>query len=80
MIVEDQDRGNDNDVHMTSEHGNNNNLDTKPVVAPLSPNVNRQLLMPKDQLQSIFLTDSRIEETKWGAGGNAGGAGHTSNN
>ena len=28
----------------------------------------------------MFLTDSRIEETKWGAGGHAGGAANTSNN
>lgn len=50
-------------------------------MAPLSPEVNRQLLMPKDQLQSMFLTDSRIEETKWGAGAHSGGgAANTSNN
>lgn len=48
-----------------------------PLVVPLSPTMNRQLLMPKDQMQSMFLTDSRIEETKWGVhyagGGNLGG-------
>ena len=69
-----REEGDGEDIHMNAID-NNNNMEL-PVVAPLSPNMNRQLLMPKDQQQSIFLTDSRIEETKWGGGAAASGGGN----